>query len=113
MHMTMTMRAGCIVTLALRSTGDATHIALDETGERVIDIRAKLGITEGTHVFTGIYCFDPELLDLIPPGEKIAVIPAFLQLARQGRLGAIVLDDNEPGLRAVLEVPLPAEAVSP
>ncbi|WP_265594667.1 sugar phosphate nucleotidyltransferase [Haloferula sp. BvORR071] len=85
----------CVVTLALRSAGVATHIALDETGERVIDIRAKLGIAEGTHVFTGIYCFDPELLDLIPPGEKIAVIPAFLELIKQGRLGAVVLDEGD------------------
>jgi mannose-1-phosphate guanylyltransferase len=85
----------CPVTLALRSTGLATHIALNEAGDRVTDIRAKLGISEGSHVFTGIYCFDPELLDLIPAGEKIAVIPAFLELARQGRLGAIVLDEGD------------------
>lgn len=83
----------CPVTLALRSKGDATHIALK--GDRVIDIRAKLGIAEGTHVFTGIYCFDPELFDLLPPGEKVSVIPAFLELAEQGRLGAIVLDEGE------------------
>lgn len=83
----------CPVTLALRSKGDATHIALK--GDRVIDIRAKLGIAEGTHVFTGIYCFDPELFDLLPPGEKVSVIPAFLELAKQGRLGAIVLDEGE------------------
>lgn len=83
----------CPVTLALRSQGDATHIAI--AGDRVTDIRAKLGIAEGTHVFTGIYCFDPELFSLLPPGEKVSVIPAFLKLARQGRLGAIVLDEGE------------------
>ena len=85
----------CPVTLALRSRGEATHIALNEAGDRVIDIRAKLGIVDGTHVFSGIYCFDPELLDLIPPGQKIAVIPAFLELARQGRLGAVILDEGD------------------
>lgn len=85
----------CPVTLALRTEGTATHIALNGAGDRVTDIRSKLGISDGTHVFTGIYCFDPELLDLIPPGEKIAVIPAFLELARQGRLGAIILDEGE------------------
>ena len=83
----------CPVTLALRSQGDATHIALD--GDRVIDIRGKLGVTEGTHVFTGIYCFDPELFGMLPAGEKISVSPAFLELAKQGRLGAIVLDEGE------------------
>ena len=41
-------------TLALRSQGDATHIALDDSGERGIDIRNKLGRADGTQVFSGI-----------------------------------------------------------
>jgi mannose-1-phosphate guanylyltransferase len=85
--------SGDPVTLALRSQGEARHIALD--GDRAIDIRGMLGRAEGTHVFSGIYCFKRELLDLIPAGEKISVIPAFLELARQGRLGAVVLDDGD------------------
>ncbi len=83
----------CPVTLAVRSTGDATPIAME--GDRVKDIRGMLGLAEGTHVFTGIYCFDPELFGLIPPGRKISVIPAFLELAKQGRLGAVILDEGE------------------
>jgi mannose-1-phosphate guanylyltransferase len=82
-----------VVTLAIRSQGEAKHIALD--GDRVTDIRNMLGVAEGTHVFSGIYCFTPELFGLIPAGEKISVIPAFLELARQGRLGAIVLDEGD------------------
>jgi mannose-1-phosphate guanylyltransferase len=85
--------SGLPVTLALRSQGEAKHIALD--GDRVTDIRKMLGVAEGTHVFSGIYCFTPELFGLIPAGEKISVIPAFLELARQGRLGAIVLDGGD------------------
>jgi mannose-1-phosphate guanylyltransferase len=85
----------CPVTLALRSRGDATHIALNDKRDRVTDIRNMLGISDGSHVFTGIYCFDPELLDLIPAGEKISIIPAFLELAKQGRLGAIILDEGD------------------
>ncbi len=85
--------SGNAVTLAIRSQGDAKHIALD--GDRVIDIRKMLGVAEGTHVFSGIYCFTPELLKLLPPREKISVIPAFLELAKQGRLGAIVLDEGD------------------
>lgn len=85
--------SGDPVTLALRSRGEARHIALD--GDRAIDIRGMLGRAEGTHVFSGIYCFNRELLDLIPAGEKISVIPAFLELARQGRLGAVVLDEGD------------------
>lgn len=85
--------SGDPVTLALRSQGEARHVALE--GDRVTDIRGMLGRAEGTHVFSGIYCFDRGLLDLIPAGEKISVIPAFLELARQGRLGSVVLDEGD------------------
>ena len=86
--------SGCEVTLALRSEGEAKHIALGEAG-RVIDIRAMLGITEGTHVFSGIYCVRREFLARIPAGEKVSVIPFFLELVREGGLGAVVLDGGE------------------
>jgi mannose-1-phosphate guanylyltransferase len=86
--------SGLPVTLALRSAGVARHIALDPTGTRVTDIRNLLGRAEGSHVFSGIYCINPEFLDLIPAGEKISVIPAFLELAKSGRLGAITLDEG-------------------
>jgi mannose-1-phosphate guanylyltransferase len=85
--------SGLPVTLALRSDGVAKHIALD--GDRAIDIRGMLGRAEGTHVFSGIYCFNPELFGLIPAAEKVSVIPAFLELAKQGRLGAVVLDEGD------------------
>ncbi len=86
--------SGLPVTLAVRSEGDAKHLALDSTGTLVTDIREKLGRAPGTHVFTGIYCISPEVLDLLPSNEKISVIPAFLELAGAGKLGAIVLDQG-------------------
>jgi mannose-1-phosphate guanylyltransferase len=86
--------SGLPVTLALRSEGDARHIALDDTQTRVCDIREILGNACGTHVFSGIYCVSPSFLDLLPTHEKISVIPAFLELARSGKLGAVVLDDG-------------------
>ncbi len=86
--------SGLPVTLALRSNGDARHIALDPSGTRCTDIRGRLGRAEGTHVFSGIYCVSPELLGMLPANEKISVIPAFLELARAGRLGTLVLDDG-------------------
>jgi len=86
--------SGLPVTLALRSEGAARHIALDGTGTRVTDIHRRLGRCDGSHVFTGIYCIEPGFLALIPAGEKISVIPAFLELARAGNLGAIVLDEG-------------------
>jgi NDP-sugar pyrophosphorylase family protein len=87
--------SGLPVTLALRSTGTAKHIALDPSQTRVTDIRKMLGRDEGTHVFSGIYCVNPEFLAMIPAAEKISVIPAFLALAREGRLGAVVIDDGD------------------
>ncbi|MBC8128174.1 MAG: NTP transferase domain-containing protein [Gloeobacteraceae cyanobacterium ES-bin-144] len=86
--------SGLPVTLALRTEGDAKHIALDAEMKRVTDIRRGLHRANGTHVFSGIYCISPEFLEMIPAGEKVSVIPYFLELARAGKLGAIVLDDG-------------------
>ena len=86
--------SGLPVTLALRTHGDAKHIALDDSLTRVTDIRHRLGRAEGTHVFSGIYCVNPGFLDMLPAAEKISVIPAFLALVAERRLGAIVLDDG-------------------
>lgn len=86
--------SGLPVTLALRSEGVAKHIALDPSGARVTDIRKLLGRVEGTHVFSGIYCVSPGFLDRIPAGKKISVIPAFIELAEIGQLGAVVLDEG-------------------
>jgi len=86
--------SGLPVTLAVRSEGPAQHIALDPSGTRVTDIHKLLGRTDGTHLFTGIYCVSTALLEMIPAAEKISVIPAFLELAKAGQLGAIVLDEG-------------------
>lgn len=89
--------SGLPVTLALRSHGNDAdkRVALDGSLTRVTDLRHSLGIAKGTHVFSGIYCVNPGILDLIPAGEVIPVIPAFLELAKTGQLGAIVLDEGE------------------
>ncbi len=89
-------RGGHVATLVLRSDGPARHVALDPSdGHRVRDIRNQLGRADGNRQFTGIYCISPEILELIPPGEKVSVIPAFLELARRGRLGAVTVDEGE------------------
>ncbi|MEI8037754.1 MAG: sugar phosphate nucleotidyltransferase [Verrucomicrobiota bacterium] len=87
--------SGLPVTLALRTHGHAKHIALDASLTRVTDIRGRLGRAEGSHLFTGIYCVSAGFRELLPAGEKISVIPAFLTLAQHGQLGAIVLDEGE------------------
>lgn len=84
--------SGAEATLALRSAGPALHVAID--GPRVVDIHSRLGAAPGTHQFTGVYCIGPELLARLPAGENISVIPAFLELAREGLLGAALHDEG-------------------
>jgi len=81
-----------IATLAIRSDGVAKHIA--HADGKVLDIRQILGRVEGTHVFSGLYCFSPEMLEFLPEGEKVSVIPAFLELIKIGKLGCVVIDEG-------------------
>ena len=85
--------SGLPVTLALRSEGKAKHIA--SADGKVIDIRNRLGKAEGTHVFTGVYCMNAALFDVLPDETVVSVIPAFLRLAELGKLGCVVLDEGE------------------
>ena len=76
-------------TLAVQPHGPALHLAIE--GRRITDIHGKVAELAGSHQFTGIYCIDPEILDLIPAGEKISVIPAFLELIKRNELGAYLV----------------------
>ena len=87
--------SGLSVTLAVRSVGGEKRVALDDSLSRVIDVRHELGRNPGTHVFSGIYCVNPEFLSMLPPVGVYSVILGFLQLAKENRLGAVVLDDGE------------------
>ncbi|MES2982910.1 MAG: sugar phosphate nucleotidyltransferase [Verrucomicrobiota bacterium] len=110
------------VTLALRSDGIAKHIALGSDG-KITDISRKLGRADGTKVFSGIYCVQSRFLRRIPVGEKISVIPFFLDLVKEGKIGGVLLDegdwmdlgDVESYLAAhqqlALQAPIHAEAV--
>ena len=87
---------GNLVTLALRSTGPALHIAYDEKTGRVTDIRNKLGTgQEGSYLFTGIYACQPEIHEWLTPGKVESVIPIFLRMIQEGaKLGAVIIDDG-------------------
>jgi mannose-1-phosphate guanylyltransferase len=61
---------------------------------RVLDLRGLLSRGTPNHQFTGIYCAEPELFGLIPPGEVVSAVFAFAELAKQGRLGCVVLDEG-------------------
>jgi mannose-1-phosphate guanylyltransferase len=85
---------GNMVTLALRSSGPAQHIALDRRTGLITDIRGKLGTgNEGEFLFTGIYVVEPEFFEWLTPGKVESVIPIFLAMIQKGaRLGGVVLD---------------------
>ncbi len=80
-------------TLILRNNGPSKHIAIDK--HTVIDIHNKLGKGEGTHQFTGIYAIKGKLLDRLEPNKKESIIRVFLDLAKEGKLGAVVVDAGE------------------
>ncbi len=84
---------GFEATLILRSDGPAKHLAIE--GDRVIDIKNTLGKGEGTHQFTGIYAISPKILKRLEANKKESIIQAFIELASEGKLGAVVVDDGE------------------
>ena len=87
---------GNLVTLALRSSGPALHIALDLASGLITDIHGKLGTgNHGAYLFTGIYMVSPAFFDWLTPGKKESVIPVFLRLIESGhRIGGLVLDQG-------------------
>lgn len=86
---------GCPVTLALRSHGAERRVGVDASGSRVTDMRHLLGIDPGSHVFSGVYCMEPSFFERLPQGGGFSVIPAMVELAREGLLGAAVIDEGE------------------
>jgi len=87
--------SGNVATLALRSSGENCNVNISTDANHVSDMRNLLDSAPGTHQFTGIYCINPEILDLIPDEEVVSVVPAFIELIRQKKLGAVVLDDGD------------------
>ncbi|MDB4332877.1 sugar phosphate nucleotidyltransferase [Akkermansiaceae bacterium] len=84
--MTGHMVSNNTATLAVTADGPSKKVTVD--GYRILDVRSEVAGLAGTHQFTGIYCADAEILDLIPPNEKISIVPAFQELVRRGELGA-------------------------
>ncbi|MBT4799258.1 MAG: NTP transferase domain-containing protein [Verrucomicrobia bacterium] len=110
--MTGHMASNNTATLAVQNHGPDLRITVD--GHRVTDVRGLIHQQQGTHQFMGIYVIDPEILELIPPNEKISIIPAFVELIKQGELGAyhvkghpkwLDLGTRETYLKASLAIP--------
>lgn len=85
---------GNMVTLALRSTGPALHVALDRQTGRITDIHGKMGTgNKGEFLFTGIYVVEPAFFEWLTPGKVESVIPIFLKMIEKGAgLGGVVID---------------------
>ena len=88
---------GNLVTLALRSSGPALHVALDRETGRLRDIRNLLGSGhEGEFLFTGVYACEPEFHSWLTPGKVESVIPVLLRMIREGApLGGVIVDEGQ------------------
>jgi mannose-1-phosphate guanylyltransferase len=88
--------AGNEVTLVLRSHGGPLQVAWDAGSGRVTDIGRRIR-PEGAadFLFTGVYVVEPTFLDRIPNGQKLSVVPVFVDMIRTGaRLGAVCIDEG-------------------
>jgi NDP-sugar pyrophosphorylase family protein len=90
-------RAGNEVTLVLRSKDGPLQVGFDALGGRIRDLGCRLEPERpAEYLFTGIYVVEPAFLERIPDGEKLSVVPVFLDMIRQGaRLGGVVVDGGE------------------
>ena len=85
------------VTLALRTTGLATHITFDHAAGLVIDVRQvlKTGIP-GQFDFANISIWSPAAVAEIPADQKISFIPVLVDwIRRGGRIGGAILDEGK------------------
>jgi len=89
--------SGHLATMILRSNTDPKHIAFDAASGTVLDVRDRFGKGHPhEHAFTGIYLVEPALLEFIPAGAKISIIPILIDLIREGKpVGGVVIDDGE------------------
>jgi mannose-1-phosphate guanylyltransferase len=86
-------RKGNDVTLALRKTGLAAGVALQDG--RVVDIENKYGHA-GKYDFANVSVWNPEIFQRIPPSQNISFIPILAEwIEHGGKLGGVVLDDGK------------------
>jgi mannose-1-phosphate guanylyltransferase len=85
------------VTLALRRTGIAAGVAFDQDTQSVVDIGSVLGKSGSENLdFANVSIWNPALLTIIPPKEKISLAKVLLSwLSRGGKIGGIVLERDQ------------------
>jgi mannose-1-phosphate guanylyltransferase len=85
-------RRGNDVTLALRETGLAAHVALRD--DRVVDIAKRYGIP-GNFDFANVAVWNAEIFQRIPPQRKISFIPVLADwIGQGGNIGGVVINDG-------------------
>jgi NDP-sugar pyrophosphorylase family protein len=86
-------RKGNDVTLALRKTGLAAGLALQDG--RVVDIENKYGHA-GEYDFANVSIWNPEIFQRIPPGQNLSFIPILAEwIGQGGKIGGVVLGDGK------------------
>lgn len=85
-------KGGFMVTLALRSVDGKRNVGFDESTGCVTDMRHALGVSPGTHQFAGVYIMEPAVAQLFPAEDKFSIVPVWLELIKQGKVGGAVFD---------------------
>jgi mannose-1-phosphate guanylyltransferase len=86
-------RKGNDVTLALRKTGLAAGVALQDG--RVVDIESKYGHA-GEYDFANVSVWNPAIFQRIPPAQNVSFIPILAAwIGQGGKIGGVVLDDGK------------------
>ena len=85
-------RRGNMVTLALRSVDGKRNVGFDEETGAITDMRHALGVNPGTHQFAGVYLMEPEVAELFPEEDVFSIVPVWLDLIKQGKVGGVLFD---------------------
>lgn len=85
-------RCGHWVTLALRSIDGKRNVGFDPASGLVTDMRHALGVDAGSYQFAGTYIMQPEVAQLFPSDDSFSIVPIWLELIRQGKVGGVVCD---------------------
>lgn len=87
-------QSAALATMALRSAGPDLAVGFDPATRIIKDLSYSFQRTRGTHQFTGIYCLEPEVLEMIPSHQPISIIPTCLQLIDSQQLYGHLADEG-------------------
>jgi mannose-1-phosphate guanylyltransferase len=89
--------SGNEVTLVLRSHGGPLQVSWDAVSGRVTDIGCRIHPDRpASFLFTGVYVVEPRFLNRIPTGQKLGVVPVFIDMIEAGApLGAVCVDEGD------------------